>query len=96
MNKLTTTLAEQQVNCRSLNELAPGERAVIISVPDNPLIYPLGLRPNKSLYCLGRQLFGGPVLVKVGDRQVALSRILAEKIVVSNHEHELIGSREGA
>lgn len=96
MNKLTAVLAEKQENYRSLNELAPGERAVIVSVPDNPLIYPLGLRPKKSIYCLGRQLFGGPVLVKVGERQVALSRILAEKIKVKNHEHELIGSREGA
>ena len=67
----------------SLNQLPRNTKAVIISVPDNPLMYPLGLRPGKELHCLGHQLFGGPLLVKVGDRQIALSRPMAEKITVA-------------
>lgn len=66
-----------------LIELSPGIQGTIMEVPENPLMYPLGLRPGKGIFCKGCQLFGGPLLVKVDDRQIALSRLLAEKIIVS-------------
>ncbi len=67
----------------SLNQLSRGSKGVIVSVPENPLMFPLGLRPGKEFQCLGHQLFGGPLLVKVGDRQIALSRAIADKIKVA-------------
>ncbi len=65
-----------------LIDLSPGMKGTIAAVPENPLMYPLGLRPGKDILCKGCQLFGGPLLVKVDDRQIALSRLLAEKIIV--------------
>lgn len=67
----------------NLNCLAPGSSALIDSVPEHPLLYALGLRPGKIVQCRGCQLFGGPVLIKTGDRQVALSLKIAETITVN-------------
>ncbi len=66
-----------------LTELPTGSNGVIINVPDNPLMYPLGLRPGKQVSSRGSQLFGGPVLVKVGDRQIAVSRPLANEVIIA-------------
>ncbi len=81
MNNLSS--CESLQNIISLTELPRGSRGVITDVPENPLLYPLGLRPGKELQCQGFQLFGGPLLVKVGERQIALSRPIAEKITVA-------------
>ncbi len=56
---------------------------MVIDVPEHPLLYLLGLRPGKVIQCLGCQLFGGPLMVKTGERQVAISKKIAEKIMVS-------------
>ncbi len=67
----------------TLKELPSGSNGIILNVPDNPLMYPLGLRPGKEVYSRGKQLFGGPVLVKVGDRQIAVSRAIAEEVIIA-------------
>lgn len=66
----------------NLNSLARGSSALVVSVPEYPLLYSLGLRPGKLVQYCGCQLFGGPLLIKTGDRQVALSKNIAEKIMV--------------
>ncbi len=70
-------------NSTSLKCLDPGSSALVISVPDHPLLYALGLRPGKIVQCRGCQLFGGPLMIKTGERQVALSKKLAENIMVN-------------
>ncbi len=74
---------KQEQNTLSLAKLPAGASGIIISVPDNPLMYPLGLRPGKELQCRGHQIFGGPLLIRIGDRQIALSRTIAENVIVS-------------
>ncbi len=75
---------ELNSNLQSINlgSLAPGSSARLVSIPEHPLLYSLGLRPGKIIQCCGCQLFGGPLMIKTGDRQVALSKIIAEKIIV--------------
>ena len=66
----------------NLSSMASGSSALVVSIPEHPLLYSLGLRPGKIIECCGCQLFGGPLMIKTGDRQVALSKIIAEKIIV--------------
>lgn len=79
-NNNASTLALTEI---PLSELPAGSNGKIINVPDNPLMYPLGLRPGKEVCSRGSQLFGGPVLVKVGDRQIAVSRPLAKEVIIA-------------
>jgi len=79
-NNNASTLALTEM---PLSELPAGSNGKIINVPDNPLMYPLGLRPGKEVCSRGSQLFGGPVLVKVGDRQIAVSRPLAKEVIIA-------------
>ncbi len=67
----------------SLSSLRKGTSAMVIYVPEHPLLYSLGLRPGKEIQCLGCQLFGGPLMVKTGERQVAIGKKIAEKIIVT-------------
>ncbi len=67
----------------SLSNLKRGTSALVIDVPEHPLLYALGLRPGKVIQGLGRQLFGGPLMVKTGERQVAIGKKIAEKIIVT-------------
>ncbi len=66
----------------SLCSLKPGSSAVVITVPEHPLLSSLGLRPGKKVQCRGRQLFGGPLLIETGERQVALGMKIAEKVMI--------------
>ncbi len=66
----------------SLLELAAGNSGIVLGVPDNIMLSTLGIRKGKVLHCRGHQLFGGPVVVKTGDRQIALHRRVAEKITI--------------
>ncbi len=79
-NNNASTLALTEM---PLSELPAGSNGKIINVPDNPLMYPLGLRPGKEVCSRGSQLFGGPVLVKVGGRQIAVSRPLAKEVIIA-------------
>ena len=67
----------------NLSELSKGEDAILVSIPEHPLLYSFGLRPGKMVQCCGYQLFGGPLLVKVGSRQIALGKKLAAQIKVN-------------
>ena len=66
----------------SLLELSTGNSGIVLDVPDNVMLSTLGIRKGKMLHCRGHQLFGGPVVVKTGERQIALHRRLAEKIII--------------
>jgi len=66
----------------SLLELSTGNSGIVLDVPDNIMLSTLGIRKGKMLHCRGHQLFGGPVVVKTGERQIALHRRLAEKITI--------------
>ncbi len=75
---LTTSLQSIE-----LSNLRPGSSALLIDVPEHPLLYTLGLRPGKIIQSLGYQLFGGPLMIKTGERQVAIGKKIAENIMVT-------------
>ena len=71
----------------TLDALAPGEAAVIVSVDieDRPLsehLAALGLLPGTQVEIEERAPFGGPRLVRVGSARYALGRDVAARIVV--------------
>ena len=71
----------------TLDALAPGEAAVIVSVDveDRPLLEhlaALGLLPGTQVEVEERAPFGGPRLVRVGAARYALGRDVAARIVV--------------
>lgn len=63
-----------------LIELREGEAATIVSVPEVPLLGPLGIRPRKRIKLQARQRFGGPLVVELNGRGVAVPREIAAEI----------------
>ena len=78
-----TMVEDVTTSSKKLNELQPGQQGVIRSVPEHSLLAPLGLRKGKNVKILIRQPFGGPMIVKIAEREVALSLELAKKIEVA-------------
>ena len=79
-------LDESQV--RRLNELAPGERATILSVPDEDpellrYLSSLDLVPGEPVELVEAAPFGGPVTLLAAGEERAISRELAAQIGVS-------------
>ena len=73
-------LSEAKVS--PLDLLFEGREGVITELPEHCLLAPLGLRRGKSLMVKVRQPFGGPVIVEIEGREVALSRKIAREIKV--------------
>lgn len=75
---------EGTCRCRiSLEELGPGQPARILHTPDYSLIPPLGLRPGKEVIVRCRHPIGGPIVLSVEGRRVALAREFARQIIVA-------------
>ena len=66
----------------AIDMLRPSEQAFICRSADNPLLPMLGIRPGKMLTMVTCQPFGGPYIVKMNGRCVAISRKLARRIFV--------------
>lgn len=69
-----------QKEALTLECLAEGQEAVIATVPDLPLLPPLGLRPGKRIRVQARGCCGGPIFAEVERRCVALGRCLAREV----------------
>jgi DtxR family Mn-dependent transcriptional regulator len=72
---------------RVLSDLEPGERATVRRVPDGDTellryLASLGLVPGEDVELVGAEPFGGPVLVRAGGGERAISRELASQIGV--------------
>lgn len=68
----------------SLHSLAPGDRARVRAVADQPLrvrMESMGLRPGAEVSLLSRSASGSRI-VKVGDARLTLARELARSIEV--------------
>ena len=87
--KKETAVYPAAENLTSLSELFPGEEGIIDCVPDKAMAPMLGLRKGKKLRVITRQKFGGPIVVEIDGRRIALSRTLAGKIklVTSGENH---------
>lgn len=72
----------------SLEDLPMERPGILLSVPDLSLLSPLGLRPGKIVKVSSRGFMGGPLLLQVEGRTVALARGLARQILlVGGDEH---------
>lgn len=61
-----------------------GRRVWVQDIPDHPLLAPLGFRRGREVTLIMRQPLGGPLIVQVAGRQVAISREIARQIRVSD------------
>jgi len=73
---------------RTLVDLQPGEGVTVSRVPDgDPALLrylgELGLVPGSDVELLGQAPFGGPVTVRTGNGEHAISRELADRISVA-------------
>lgn len=70
----------------SLNSLAPGESGTVQHVPTVALLPALGIRHGKRLRLLARGIAGGPLLVRVDRRTIAIDRAIAGMIALRRSE----------
>ncbi len=80
---LNMSSKKSQAKHVSLEELAPDSTAFISATPQRSMFPPLGLRRGKKITVRCRHPLGGPLVVDVEGRRVALARKLARKIRVS-------------
>ena len=71
----------------ALAELAPGQKAVVLRVPEGDdallrYLATLGLKPQTTVQVEAAAPFQGPLTVRVGEAQHVLGRELASQIVV--------------
>ncbi len=85
INFFSNNKAKGNINF-TLDHLENGQEGIISSVPEHPLLPPLGLRPGKRIRVCARECFGGPVIAEVERRSVALDRILARQIEITKGE----------
>ncbi|MBN2017600.1 MAG: ferrous iron transport protein A [Candidatus Cloacimonetes bacterium] len=75
-----------------LIKLKKGESAVIVSHHGGRLferrMSSLGLRPHAVVKMVSSQLFHGPVIVQIGNSQVAIGHGMARRIYVERLGHE--------
>ena len=65
-----------------LEALAPGQTGIIVSVPEHPLLSPLGFRPGKQITLKVRGMFNGPLVADIEGRCSAVNRSLAGMVQV--------------
>lgn len=86
----TTTLrrsviAHRQPGGRSatkLIDLEPGQSGIVCAVPPVDLLPALGIRCGKHVRVVSRNVAGGPIVVLVDRRTIAIGRAIADQIVL--------------
>ncbi len=68
---------------QTLDVLPIGQHAEIQQIPDNVLLSPLGLRRGKSVKMHGKSPLGGPYILEIDGRLVAIARQAAAEITVA-------------
>lgn len=67
----------------SLDSMVRGQSGIVHSAPPVDLLPALGIRPGKRLHLLARSIAGGPILVCVDRRTIAIDRTIAGQIAMS-------------
>ncbi|TCT12989.1 ferrous iron transport protein A [Natranaerovirga pectinivora] len=65
----------------SLYKFNKKENCIIDELPTNDLLLALGLRKGVTVSVLTRQPFGGPIVVKMNNRSIAIDKNVAEQIM---------------
>ena len=84
-----------------LSALKPGERATVSRVSDTSpeklrYLGTIGLYPETEVSVVERQPFGGPLLVRVGEREHYIGPELAESVHVERMAPAVSASTEDA
>ena len=66
----------------NLATLAIGQECSIVAAPSSKIMHPLGLRNGKTVKVHGRSPFGGPLLLEVDGRILAVDARAASSIQV--------------
>ncbi len=66
----------------SLYKLKCSNSCTIEKVPTGGLLNSLGVREGLSVLIKSKQPFGGPVVIQIGSRCIAIAKDLAENIMV--------------
>lgn len=69
-----------------LYDLKKKHHCTIDKMPKNELLESLGLREGVRLSILTKQPFGGPIVVKLRNRNIAIDKNVAMKIVTRGVE----------
>lgn len=64
----------------SLYDAKMNESYIIESLPAIDLVRAMGIRKGQAVSMLSRQPFGGPVVVQIGSRCIALGKDVAREI----------------
>jgi|GEM_PF-704606 len=78
--------AETLLASPSLNCLLPGQKGIVSDVPAVDLLPALGIRKGKRLTIIARSVAGGPVLVCVDDRTIAIDRSIAKRVALAAND----------
>ncbi len=82
MKPIDTYPRTQSFDIENIHSLSRGEEGTISDVPEMSLLASLGLRLGKRVKLLSKSFAGGPVVLSVDDRSIAVDRELAEKITI--------------
>ncbi|AOY75824.1 FeoA family protein [Clostridium formicaceticum] len=65
-----------------LYHLQKNNRCMIEKLPVNHLLKSLGVREGMTVSVMSRQPMGGPIVIGIGKRSIAIARDVAEQIFV--------------
>ena len=66
----------------SMAELKPGQQGIVIEIPATDLLPELSIRVGKQISIIARSLAGGPILVRVDNRSIAIDLEIAREILI--------------
>ncbi|SHE74208.1 FeoA family protein [Alkalibacter saccharofermentans] len=70
----------------SLNKVEKGKYYKIKSVPDMDILKSLGVRENDTVFKKHTYIWGGPTLLEIDSREIAISNAIASSISVEESE----------
>ncbi|TCK93251.1 ferrous iron transport protein A [Natranaerovirga hydrolytica] len=56
------------------------QSCIVEKMPQNDLLQAIGIREGVTLSILSRQPFGGPIVIKLNNRSVAIDKNVAQEI----------------
>jgi len=67
----------------SMAELKPGQQGIVIEIPATDLLPELSIRVGKHISIIACSFAGGPILVRVDNRSIAIDLEIAREILIN-------------
>ena len=71
----------------NLDDLKKTQQAYVYRIPEHTILPVLGFRHGKKITLKSKHPFGGPLVVEISGRRVAISRKLASKVKLIGEKH---------